>query len=447
MATVSSDDTAPYVLAGRYIWGEALPGVDGAAVHRAFDPVLERGVVVYLFGPQALALMGGREQFMRQFARVELLEHRSIRELLDFGTHEGAPFFVFADTGGETLAARLARSSLTEAEAERIVTRVRKALRRGNRRGLAHRRIDREHIYLDPRDGPQLFGFGWPAADGAATPDAALEALVGRLSAAAKERAIAPPTPAERPPAAAPTPAPVAKSIPVAESATGRQTSPSAPEPATRVDARPDAEPVAASTEPSAAARPSTLQRIRPIAAVAGVIAVLGLVVALAAAWFGSSSGTPGDDRNVALPPTSPTPPLTQAVAGAREDSLATIACTDGGWHTITFGEGSSPLFPDEQACRFFFARETCPAPAVLLDPPPGADLPAHGTTFRWSPGCDIESVELLVDGESIAGPLPSDAASAVAPHLPAGEVEVTLVSRAADRIFQQEATYHAAAP
>lgn len=397
MGTKTTGDTAPYLLARRYIWGEALASHAGAAVHRGLDPVLERSVVVYLFTPQALARMGGKEQFLREAARVELLDHSAVRELLDFGTHDGSPFFVFAETGGETLAERLEHGPLPADEARQLLRRAGKALRKAHAGGIAHGSIDPGHIYLDPRHGPQIFGFGWPR-DGAPTRGfdlAALEALRARLLPSASDG------PAE--------------------------------------EVRPAPAPAKATSRPSFELSPA-VQRWLPVAAVSGVIAGIGVAVLLAAAWFGGSS--PATDTTGAGVPNGQGN-LTQAVAGERLTEESAAACGAGRWRNVTAGEAAIPLFRDEQSCLFYFSRGACPAPAILLEPAPTAGLTAP-VTVRWSPGCDVDRYELLVDGHPAGGPFAAGVTSTQLATVPTtgAPVLITLVSHTPQGPYRHDVTY-----
>jgi serine/threonine protein kinase len=96
---------------------------------------------------------------------VSALSHPNIVDITDFGTLEGQPSIVMEYLQGETLAARLARTRLLgEATAVHIAAQVASALGAAHERGLVHRDLKPDNIFLcqheDYTDQVKVLDFG-----------------------------------------------------------------------------------------------------------------------------------------------------------------------------------------------------------------------------------------------------------------------------------------------
>src|SRR6202522_3198465 len=108
-------------------------------VYRARDTRLDRTVAVKVL-PQGLAdTPEVRQRFEREARAVSSLNHPHICALYDVGNQDGIEYLVMEHLEGETLAARIAKGSLTTAELLRYASQIADALDKAHRRGIVHR--------------------------------------------------------------------------------------------------------------------------------------------------------------------------------------------------------------------------------------------------------------------------------------------------------------------
>lgn len=179
---VTPPTAEPEVLAGRYRLDERI-GVGGfAEVWRGFDLQLQRVVAVKV--PKAIALASS-SAFLDEARRVAAFQHPGIITVHDVGQDGDRWFIVSEFVPGGSLAARLSRGAVPQADAVRWVGDVADALDAAHAAGLVHRDVKPENILIATDGAARLtdFGIAWPqgsAADGRAT--------VGTLRAMAPEQ-------------------------------------------------------------------------------------------------------------------------------------------------------------------------------------------------------------------------------------------------------------------
>jgi serine/threonine protein kinase len=90
--------------------------------------------------------------FAREMANAALLQDPRVVPVLSAGeTADGVPYFTMPFVEGETLEARMARGSLTMADAVAVLREIAAALAYAHRRGVTHRNITPAHILLTGR--------------------------------------------------------------------------------------------------------------------------------------------------------------------------------------------------------------------------------------------------------------------------------------------------------
>jgi serine/threonine protein kinase len=151
----------------------ALLGSGGMGeVYRARDLRLDRDVAIKVLpehlarDPQALA------RFEREAKTVAALSHPNILAIHDFGADRGVTFAVTELLEGETLRARLQRAALPWRKAVEIAADVAEALSATHSKGIIHRDVKPENIFLTADGRVKILDFGlalWkPAASAAA---------------------------------------------------------------------------------------------------------------------------------------------------------------------------------------------------------------------------------------------------------------------------------------
>jgi serine/threonine protein kinase len=108
-------------------------------VYRARDQRLDREVALKLLAPAILSDESARKRFRHEAMALSRLSHPNIATVHDFDSDGGIDFLVMEHVEGETLAARLRRGPIEEAETRAIGIQIAEALGRGARAGVVHR--------------------------------------------------------------------------------------------------------------------------------------------------------------------------------------------------------------------------------------------------------------------------------------------------------------------
>lgn len=189
--TTLGRSTVPRVLMGRYRLDRRLGRGGMGTVYRALDTLLERHVAVKLVREDLVASADAADRFRREAKAAAAITHPNLVTLYDFTVDEGhRAFFVMELLSGVTLRQQLRRQHpLDASEALMIVRGLCAALAIVHQRGLIHRDVKPENVFLvTARDAtiPKLLDFG--LAKFATSAEAATEAaatgvglLVGTL--------------------------------------------------------------------------------------------------------------------------------------------------------------------------------------------------------------------------------------------------------------------------
>src|SRR5271156_2707089 len=139
---------------------ESLLGAGGMGeVYRARDTRLDRTVAIKILTQGVSDTPEVRQRFEREARAVSSLSHPHICVLYDVGNQEGIEYLVMEYLEGETLAARIAKGSLTTAELLRYAAQIADALDKAHRQGIVHRDLKPANVMLT-KTGAKLLDFG-----------------------------------------------------------------------------------------------------------------------------------------------------------------------------------------------------------------------------------------------------------------------------------------------
>jgi serine/threonine protein kinase len=139
---------------------ESLLGAGGMGeVYRARDTRLNRTVALKILTQGLSDKPEVRQRFEREARAVSSLSHPHICVLYDIGNQDGIEYLVMEYLEGETLAARIAKGSLTTSELLRYASQIADALDKAHRQGIVHRDLKPANVMLT-KTGAKLLDFG-----------------------------------------------------------------------------------------------------------------------------------------------------------------------------------------------------------------------------------------------------------------------------------------------
>jgi Tol biopolymer transport system component len=149
-------------LLGRYeirgLLGEGAMG----RVYRGYDPILAREVaiksLVHAWNPDAAAQ--GRRRFEREARLLATLNHPNVAAIYGWEVEDGAPHLVLELVEGRTLAERLEKGPLPQAEAVKVALQIASALEEAHRKGVVHRDLKPANVALDDGLRVKVLDFG-----------------------------------------------------------------------------------------------------------------------------------------------------------------------------------------------------------------------------------------------------------------------------------------------
>jgi eukaryotic-like serine/threonine-protein kinase len=138
-------------------------------VYRARDVRLEREVAVKVLASHLEGDSEALVRFEREAKAVASLSHPNILAIHDFGTTADLPFTVTELLHGESLRARLERGPLPWRQACEVVIAVCEGLAAAHARGIVHRDMKPENLYLTDDGRVKVLDFGLASIRGKAT--------------------------------------------------------------------------------------------------------------------------------------------------------------------------------------------------------------------------------------------------------------------------------------
>jgi formylglycine-generating enzyme required for sulfatase activity len=129
-------------------------------VFRAHDARLGRDVALKLLAPRLASRPQSLRRFEREARAVAALSHPNIVALHDVGREGGHAFVVLELLRGESLRSRLGRGPLSVPEALRLARDVARGLGAAHARGLVHRDLKPDNVWLCASGPAKVLDFG-----------------------------------------------------------------------------------------------------------------------------------------------------------------------------------------------------------------------------------------------------------------------------------------------
>jgi serine/threonine-protein kinase len=139
---------------------ERLGGGGMGVIYRAHDSRLERTVALKFIAPEIRANVEAQRRFLQEARAASALDHPNICTIHEIAeTEDGRQYIVMSAYEGETLRARLERPML-ETEALDIATQIAEALAAAHERGIVHRDVKPDNVFVTRAGVVKLLDFG-----------------------------------------------------------------------------------------------------------------------------------------------------------------------------------------------------------------------------------------------------------------------------------------------
>jgi serine/threonine protein kinase/WD40 repeat protein len=131
-------------------------------VFLAEDPLLKRQVALKVMKPSIAASRSAKDRFLREAQCTAAIEHDHIVHIYQVGEDQGVPFIAMPFLKGESLKTKLEREGrLQQSEVVRIGKEVAAGLSAAHERGLIHRDIKPDNIWIEQKTGrARILDFG-----------------------------------------------------------------------------------------------------------------------------------------------------------------------------------------------------------------------------------------------------------------------------------------------
>ncbi|MCP4248871.1 MAG: protein kinase [bacterium] len=136
-------------------------------VYRAHDTRLDRDVAIKVLPERFAHDEAALARFRRESKALAALSHTNIRSIYDVGTEAGRTFAVMELLDGETLAERLLRSKTQPRNAVQIGLAIAEGLVAAHGKGIIHRDIKPQNIFLTADGAVRILDFGLARLDAA----------------------------------------------------------------------------------------------------------------------------------------------------------------------------------------------------------------------------------------------------------------------------------------
>jgi formylglycine-generating enzyme required for sulfatase activity/dienelactone hydrolase len=145
---------------GHYRVLEHLGAGGMGTVYLAEDLNLKRRVALKFLSPERSHRPDAAARLLREARAASAVDHPNIATVYEIGEHDGQPFIAMAHYEGETLAHRLARGPLSNAEAARLLAQVAEALAAAHAHGVVHRDLKPANLMVTAAGDVRVLDFG-----------------------------------------------------------------------------------------------------------------------------------------------------------------------------------------------------------------------------------------------------------------------------------------------
>jgi serine/threonine protein kinase len=147
------------------------------AVLLAEQEYLKERVAIKILHPHYATNPSVAERFIQEAKAAQEIGHDNIVKIIDFGKHTDNTFYLVMELlEGESLARRLQRGAMTEADAAGLLVKVADALVAAHGKGIVHRDLKPDNIFLT-RERVKIVDFGIAKVLGSAIRTATLAVL------------------------------------------------------------------------------------------------------------------------------------------------------------------------------------------------------------------------------------------------------------------------------
>ena len=129
-------------------------------VYLAEDLNLKRRVALKFLSPERSHRPDAAARLLREARAASAVDHPNIATVYEIGEHDGQPFIAMAHYEGETLAHRLARGPLSNAEAAGLLAQVAGALAAAHAHGVVHRDLKPANLMVTAAGDVRVLDFG-----------------------------------------------------------------------------------------------------------------------------------------------------------------------------------------------------------------------------------------------------------------------------------------------
>jgi serine/threonine protein kinase/tetratricopeptide (TPR) repeat protein len=145
---------------GPYEIQARLGGGGMGEVYRARDTRLDRDVAVKVLPEQSAADPHALARFHREVKAVAALSHPNLLAIYDIGTDHGVTYAVMELLEGQTLGSRIKKGRIDWREAVEIGAAIADGLAAAHAKGVVHRDVKPENIFLTSDGGLKILDFG-----------------------------------------------------------------------------------------------------------------------------------------------------------------------------------------------------------------------------------------------------------------------------------------------
>jgi serine/threonine-protein kinase len=145
---------------GQYKLGAVIGRGGMATVYRARQQSMDRDVAIKVMASELAENPEFVARFEREARVIARLQHPHILPVIDFGRASGQIYLVMRLVEGGVLNNRLAATTLSVRQVERLLGQVADALEYAHRQGVVHRDLKPNNVLLDELDNAYLTDFG-----------------------------------------------------------------------------------------------------------------------------------------------------------------------------------------------------------------------------------------------------------------------------------------------